>query len=156
MTDAPMAEPAPVEQDLAFSIAHEQGFEPDPERVLDRDPEAMRLGDAVRYMLRIPTNTLLIISSALGYYFFAGLQTFAIVFVRGHYHASQATATLVLGLLVLGSLLGTLISGPLTDLLVHRGRLEARVSVPAICYLGAGRDADPGPAQRLAGDRDVV
>jgi MFS family permease len=144
MADAAVSDPAPQDQDLAFSIAHEQGFEPDPERVLDRDPDGLGLREAVRYMLRIPTNTLLIISSALGYYFFAGLQTFAIVFVRGHYHASQATATLVLGLLVLGSLVGTLISGPLTDLLVHRGRLEARVSVPAICYLGAGAALIPG------------
>jgi MFS family permease len=112
--------------------------------VLDRDPEKMTLREAVRYLLRIPTNTLLIISSSLGYYFFAGLQTFAIVFVRGHYHASQATATLVLGVLVVGSLVGTLVSGPLTDVLVHRGRLEARVWVPAICYLGAGAALIPG------------
>jgi MFS family permease len=142
--DAPMADSAPVEQDLAFQIAEQQGYKPDPELVLDRDPETMNLRDAVKYLLRIPTNTLLIISSSLGYYFFAGLQTFAIVFMRGHYHASQATATLVLGLLVIGSLLGTLISGPLTDLLVRRGRLEARVWVPAICYLGAGAMLIPG------------
>jgi MFS family permease len=142
--DAPMAEPAPVEQDLAFHIAEQQGYKPDPKLVLDRDPETMNLRDAVKYLLRIPTNTLLIISSSLGYYFFAGLQTFAIVFIRGHYHASQGTATLVLGLLVIGSLLGTLISGPLTDLLVHRGRLEARVWVPAICYLSAGAMLIPG------------
>ena len=142
--DAPMAEPAPVEQDLAFHIAEQQGYKPDPKLVLDRDPEKMNLRDAVKYLLRIPTNTLLIISSSLGYYFFAGLQTFAIVFMRGHYHTSQGTATLVLGLLVIGSLLGTLVSGPLTDLLVRRGRLEARVWVPAICYLAAGAMLIPG------------
>ena len=144
MDDAPMVDEAPVEQDLAFRIAREQGYEPDPKLVLDRDPEKMSLREAVRYLLRIPTNTLLIISSSLGYYFFAGLQTFAIVFVRGHYHASQATATLALGVLVIGSLVGTLVSGPLTDLLVQRGRLEARVWVPAICYLGAGAALVPG------------
>ena len=90
----------------------------------------MNLREAVRYILRVPTNTLLIISSSLGYFFFAGLQTFALVFVRGHYHASQATATLVLGLLVLGALIGTLISGPLSDWLTRRGHVEARVPVP--------------------------
>jgi MFS family permease len=142
--DAPMSDSAPQDQDLAFRIAHEQGFTPTPGLALDRDPETMSLREAVTYVLRIPTNTLLIISSSLGYYFFAGLQTFAIVFIRGHYHASQATATLVLGLLVIGSLIGTLISGPLTDVLVHRGRLEARVWVPAICYLGAGALLIPG------------
>jgi MFS family permease len=133
-----------VEQDLALQAARKRGFEPDPNLVLDRDPEGMSLSDAVRYVLRIPTNTLLIISSSLGYFFFAGLQTFAVVFVRGHYHASQATATLVLGLLVLGALAGTLVSGPLTDLLARHGKLEARVWVPALCYLGAAALLIPG------------
>ncbi len=112
--------------------------------MLDRDPNGMSLADAVRYILRIPTNVMLIIGSSLGYFFFAGLQTFAVVFVRGHYHASQATATLVLGLLVLGALAGTLVSGRITDALVRRGGLQARVWVPAICYLGAAVLLVPG------------
>src|ERR1700722_20929505 len=87
---------------------------------------------------------LLIIGSSLGYFFFAGLQTFAVVFIRGHYHASQATATLVLGLLVLGALVGTLVSGPITDAFVRRSKLEARVWVPAVCYLGAAVVLIPG------------
>jgi MFS family permease len=66
------------------------------------------------------------------------------VFVRGHYHAGQATATLVLGLLVLGALAGTLVSGHITDALVRRGSLQARVWVPAICYLGAAALLVPG------------
>jgi sugar phosphate permease len=112
--------------------------------VLDRDPAGMGLPDAVRYVLRIPTNLLLIISSSLGYFFFSGLQTFAIVFIRGHYHASQGSATLVLGLLVIGSLIGTLISGPLTDAMARQGMIEARVWAPALCYLGAGLVLIPG------------
>ena len=132
------------DRDLAREAASRRGFEPDPALVLDTDPNAMSLGAAVRYILRIPTNILLIIGSSLGYFFFAGLQTFAVVFVRGHYHASQATATLVLGLLVLGALAGTLVSGHITDALVRRGRLEARVWVPALCYLGAAALLIPG------------
>jgi MFS family permease len=137
-------DPEPQQPDLAHEAAKQRGFKPDPELVLDTDPEAMSLGQAVRYVLRIPTNTLLIISSSLGYFFFAGLQTFAIVFVRGHFHASQATATLVLGLLVLGALIGTLASGPITDLLARRGWIEARTWVPAVCYLGAVAVLIPG------------
>ncbi len=56
----------------------------------------MSLSDAVRYILTIPTNVLLIISSSLGLLLLRGTETFAVVFVRGHYHVSQATATLVL------------------------------------------------------------
>ena len=135
---------APAEGDLAQEAARRRGVSPDPDRVLDRDPETMNLREAVRYVLRVPTNTVLIISSSLGYFFFAGLQTFALVFVRGHYHASQATATLVLGLLVLGALIGTLISGPLSDWLTRRGHVEARVWVPAVCYLAATGMLIPG------------
>jgi MFS family permease len=111
--------------------------EPDPDLVLTADPKAMGLSASIRYIMRVPTNVLLIVSSSLGYFFLAGLQTFALVFLRGHYQASQATATLVLGLLVLGALIGTLVSGRLTDVLVHSGNLQARLWVPAISYLAA-------------------
>ncbi len=136
------------EQDLAHEAASQRGLHPDPTLVLNTDPESMSLGDAVRYVLRIPTNTLLIISSSLGYFFFAGLQTFAIVFVRGHYHATQGTATLVLGALVVGALIGTLVSGPITDRLARRGRIEARVWIPSLCYLAAAAVLIPGLLSR--------
>jgi MFS family permease len=138
------AEEGAADVDLAQEAASRRGVRPDPELILDRDPDAMTLPEAVRYILRVPTNILLIISSSLGYFFFAGLQTFALVFVRGHYHASQGTATLVLGLLVLGALLGTLVSGPISDLLTRRGHFEARVWVPAVCYLAATAVLIPG------------
>jgi MFS family permease len=128
---------APDEDDLAHQATERRGVKPNPERVLTEDPREMPLGRAVRYILSIPTNVHLIISSSLGYFYFAGLSTFALLFVKGHYHANQATAELVLALLVGGALVGTLVSGRLTDELVRRGFLEARVWVPALCYLGA-------------------
>ncbi len=145
-TDEAPVDDAPVEQerDLAREAALRRGFQPNPELVLDRDPAAMRLVDAVRYVLRVPTNILLIVSSSLGYFFFAGLQTFALVFLRGHYGTSEATATLVLGLLVVGSLIGTLASGPISDLLARHGYFEARVIVPAVTNLAAAALLVPG------------
>ena len=62
----------------------------------------------------------------------------------GHYHVSQATSELVLALLVGGALVGTLISGWLSDELVRRGFLNSRVWIPAICYLGAALLLIPG------------
>jgi len=121
-----------------------RGVRPDPGRVLRQDPKTLGLVAAIRYILSVPTNVLMIISSSLGYFFFSGLTTFALLFVRGHYHASQATAELVLALLVGGALVGTLVSGRLTDSLVHRGFLEARVWVPAISYLAAAAALVPG------------
>ena len=104
----------------------------------------MGIVEAVRYILSIPTNILMIISSSLGYFYFAGLSTFALLFVRGHYHASQPEAELVLALLVAGAMAGTLISGRITDQLLRRGVIEVRVWVPALCYLGAAALLVPG------------
>ncbi len=142
--DDPSESAVPEQQDLAFRMAQEQGYKPDPRLILYRNPDRMSLTDSIRYILKIPTNVLLIISSSLGYYFFAGLETFAVVFVRGHFQASQATATLVLGVLVLGAVIGTLLSGPLTDMLTKSGHIAARVWVPAICNVAAGLVLIPG------------
>jgi MFS family permease len=132
------------DDDLAQDAVRSRGIEPDPRLVLSEDPANMPLKRAVRYVLSIQTNVTLIIASALGYFFFSGLQTFAVVFVRGHYHTNQATATLVLGLLVLGALAGVLISGRLTDHLLRSGVLNARIWVPAISYLAAAVLLIPG------------
>ena len=105
----------------------------------------MPLARAVRYILSIPTNVLLIISSSLGYFYFSGLSTFALLFVRGHYHVNQATAELVLALLVGGR--DDRHAGQRPD---HRHAgaagvpVEARVWVPALCYLGAAALLIPG------------
>ncbi|HEX3318110.1 MAG TPA: MFS transporter [Solirubrobacteraceae bacterium] len=136
-------EPAPPGE-VAFETVRRRGVEPDPKRVLGEDGRSLGLVASVRYILSVPTNVLMIVSSALGYFFFSGLSTFALLFVRGHYHASQATAELVLGLLVAGAMIGTLVSGRVTDALVHRGRLEARIWIPALCYLGAAVLLIPG------------
>ena len=132
------------EDEIAQEAIRRRGLQPDPERVLREDPRELPLAAAVRYILSVPTNVLMIISSSLGYFFFAGLSTFALLFVRGHYHASQAEAELVLGLLVIGAMIGTLVSGRVTDLMVLRGLLDARVWVPAASYLGAAALLIPG------------
>jgi MFS family permease len=133
-----------AEDELARRKVEEHGIEPDPDLVLKEDPARMSLPQAVRYVLRIPTNITLIVSSALGYFFLAGLSTFAVVFIRGHYHVSQATATLVLGLLVIGSLIGTLAAGRLTDWMLRQGFLTARMWMPGICYVAAAALLIPG------------
>ena len=80
-----------VRDDLAREAAQRLGAEPDPALVLHQDPRTLDAGRSVRYMLSIPTNVLMIISSSLGYFFFSGLTTFALLFVIGHYHVSQAS-----------------------------------------------------------------
>ena len=105
---------------------------------------AAQLVDSVRYILSIPTNVLMIISSSLGYFFFSGLSTFALLFVRGHYHVGQADVRAGAGAA------GRRGAGR------HAGQRpahrragparapEARVWVPALCYLGAAALLIPG------------
>ncbi len=126
-----------VDDELAREAVRLRGVEPEPALLLTGDPARMSLREAVPYILRVQTNRILIVSSALGYFFLAGLSTFAVVFVRGHYHTSQTTATGVLGLIIVGALVGTLASGPLTDWLLRQGVLNARIWVPAVSYMVA-------------------
>lgn len=122
---------------VARRAVERREIDPVPDRVLDRDPRAMRLPQAVRYVLRIPTNRWLIAAAAFGYLFFAGMRTFALVFIRGHLGLDQAAATAVLFLAGLGTLAGVLVSGRLADRLIVHGRLDARVLVGAVSYLAA-------------------
>jgi MFS family permease len=128
----------------AREAARRAGAVPNPRLVLDEDPTQMSLGRSVRYLASIPSNVLMIAGSSLGYFFFAGLQTFALLFVKGHYHASQVKAELVLALLVGGAVFGTLVGGRLPDVLLRRGDLGARVWFPGVCYIGAALLFIPG------------
>jgi len=141
-----VATPAPegALDGAAREAAHRAGAVPDPERVLHHDPREMSLADSLRYLFAIPSNVLMIVGSSLGYFFFAGLQTFALLFVKGHYHASQATSELVLALLVVGAVIGTLVGGRIPDLLLRRGDLGARMWFPGVCYVAAALCLIPG------------
>jgi MFS family permease len=126
-----------AQQEAAREAARRAGAIANPRLVLHEDPSQMGLVQSVRYIFTIPSNALMIIGSSLGYFYFAGLQTFALLFVKGHYHASQATAELVLAMLVVGAVVGTLVGGRVPDMLVSRGYLAARVWFPGVCYMGA-------------------
>ena len=114
-----------------------QDVSPVRSHVLDEGSAEMKLPQAIRYVLSIATNRWLIAASAIGYFFFAGMRTFALVFVRGHFSLSQVTTTAVLFLAGLGAIAGVLVSGRVADRLLGRGRLDARITVGAVAYLFA-------------------
>jgi MFS family permease len=146
-TPAPAAgaEPATdAERAAAREAARQAGAVPNPRLVLHQDASQMGLVQSIRYIFSIPSNVLMIAGSSLGYFYFAGLQTFALLFVKGHYGAGQAKAELALALLVVGAVIGTLVGGRLPDGLVKRGDLAARVWFPGVCYVGAALCLIPG------------
>ncbi|MDA8076477.1 MAG: MFS transporter [Actinomycetota bacterium] len=129
---------APDHRTDAQRLALERGIRPDPALLARADPK-MGFLSAVRYVLAVKTNVILIISGALGYYFLAGVETFGVEFVsgsgrttHGQYHVAQAFANGLLLVVGVGAVAGVLVAGPLSDALLRRGRLASRVQVPAV------------------------
>src|ERR671937_1180890 len=99
----------------AQRIARERGVEPDPELILREDPRRLNLIAATRYILSIRTNVALILASACGYYFLAGVQTFGVEFVTKQYGIAQVVGTFVLLFIGAAGVLGVLAGGALGD-----------------------------------------
>lgn len=124
-------EPSAVEQQ-----AIDSGAEPHPDTIVDGS-EDMNLWDAVLYVLRVRTNVALIVASGLGYFFFAGLETFAELYFRARFGAGQSLAALLFILVAAGGLVGVMLSGRLSDQLIHKGHTTARLMVAAVAYVAS-------------------
>jgi MFS family permease len=122
--------PPPEETD-AQRLARAQGIVPDADMVA-ADPARMGLLDAARYVLKVRTNVILIVASAAGYYFLAGVQTFGVEFVRLQYRVDAVLANLLMLVIGGGAVVGILAGGALGDALLHRGRLNGRILVSAV------------------------
>jgi predicted MFS family arabinose efflux permease len=125
----------PQQPGLAERAVTQAGVEPQPELVLRSDPASRSVWWAVRYVLRVRTNVVIIVASALGYFFFAGLRSFAIIFATGHYGISKPTATALILVIGAGALAGVFTGGRVADRLLRRGHVRARILVPAACLL---------------------
>lgn len=125
----------PPEATEAQILAAERGIMPDERLVLHSDPRRMSQPQAVRYILRLRTNVVLIVSGAFGYFFFAGVEVFGLEFARQQYRVGQFVATLVMVVLGGGALLGVLSGGRISDRLLRRGYLNGRPLVAAISAL---------------------
>ncbi|HET9720947.1 MAG TPA: MFS transporter [Solirubrobacteraceae bacterium] len=125
------------EQELAQDVVRKHHESPHPDLVLHEDPVRMSVWRAVRYVLRVRTNVVLILANALGYLFFAGVQTFAVVLLRSRYGLSEGASTSMLLIIGIGALIGVVGAGQLADRLLAGGRESARVVVPAVCYIAA-------------------
>jgi len=120
-----------VQQDGVQHLVAEKGVKPNPE-LTARASAPMTIVEALRYVLAVRTNVVLIISGAFGYYFLAGVQTFGTEFVSGQYHINQVVANLLLLVIGAGAVVGVLAAGPASDMLLRRGHLNARVTTAAV------------------------
>lgn len=115
----------------AQRLARDRGVQPDPSQVAT-NPSRMGLIGATRYVLRVRTNVILIVASAAGYFFLAGVQTFGVEFARDQYRAAAPVANGLMLIIGGGAVIGILSGGALGDSLLKRGHLNGRILVSAI------------------------
>jgi predicted MFS family arabinose efflux permease len=116
-------------------IIQRAGIRPRQELVLHEDPTDWSLWRALRYMLRIPTYSLLIIASSLGYYFFAGTRAFGMIYLTHHYGLPRTTVTALAAIIGIGALFGFFVGARLSERLLNRGYVSARVVIPGVALL---------------------
>jgi predicted MFS family arabinose efflux permease len=115
----------------------------------DTGPGAMLRGwrslwEAFKYILRIRTFRILIVASSIGYFFFAGLRTFVVVFVQTWYGLDTDALTGVVVAVGAGALAGAVLGGRSADRLLEHGHPNARITVPALTYAATAVLLAPG------------
>jgi MFS family permease len=108
-----------------------------PSLLLHNNAQGRSLWWAVRYVLSIRTNIVLVVGSSFGYFFFTGLSTFGVALLRGRFQIGQAVATLLIVALGVGALIGVLSTGRIADWLMTRGHIGARMVVGGTAFLAA-------------------
>lgn len=116
---------------MAQRLARQRDVGVDDDKVIGEALAGLGTVAACRYVLSIRTNVVLIAASACGYFYLSGVETFGVELVRSQYGINQAAANALLLVLGVGAVLGVLLAGRLSDHLLGRGMLEARVVVTA-------------------------
>jgi MFS family permease len=112
--------------------------EPDPALVLVGDQSGMPVREVVKYLVRVRTNIICIVSGSVGNFFLAGISAFAVIFFRDEYHLSTAAAGAVTAVLAVGAVPGFLIGGWLGDHLLRKNIINGRIIVAAWSNILAG------------------
>jgi predicted MFS family arabinose efflux permease len=99
---------------------------------------------AVVRVVRVRTNVLLIVSSVLAYFFFAGERMFGAEYLHGRYGIGTGLASTLLVVIGSGSLIGVFAGGMAADRLRAAGRGAARITVAAGAYVGCAVLFVPG------------
>ncbi|MGH8297587.1 MAG: MFS transporter, partial [Steroidobacteraceae bacterium] len=105
---------------------------PREELILREDPTRWSLWRVMRYLLRLPTYDLLIIASALAYYFLSGARAFAMIYITQHYHIKRSVVSPLVFVVGIGALAGTVIGGHLAEHLLRKGKADARIVIAAV------------------------
>jgi predicted MFS family arabinose efflux permease len=110
---------------------------PEPPRRRKGDAEQWSFLEAMRCVIEVRTQLLVMTATAIGSFFFAGLRTFVIVFAVKAYGVDRSVADLALLVAGVGGVAGILGGGRLGDLLAERGRRTGRLDVALASYVVA-------------------
>jgi MFS family permease len=141
---------------LAYEAARRAGAQPRSELVLDADPTENSLWWAIRYVLRVRTNIVIILASSLGYFYFAGLRSFAVLYATEHYRVSKPIATAMIAVVGLGAVIGVLAGGRVNRPDAAAGRHPGPRAGPRGLPVHRAARAGPGHRDPLAGDRGSI
>jgi len=97
--------------------------------------DTMGARDAYKAVLRTPTFTVALVSSALGSVFFGSIGAWAPTFFVRYHDLSVSQAATALTLLAVGGLTGALLSGVIADRLTYSGHPSARIMVAGVARL---------------------
>ena len=95
------------------------------------------LVEAFREVLRSRTIVVVIVANSVGYFFFAGVRTFAVTFAAKHYGVSERVADLLVVLLGVGAIAGLLLGGRIGDRLATSGPTSRRLVFAAGAFVAA-------------------
>jgi predicted MFS family arabinose efflux permease len=119
----------------AKQIVQEKKIQPSERALLRRDPSDLSMWDAARYVLRVRTDVIVLVSRSIGDFFFAAISTFAVVFATDQYHISQREGDLAILVIGIGALAGVLLVGRIADALLAHGKLNSRVWLAAASFI---------------------
>lgn len=103
------------------------------------DPRPIRppgppLSSVLRTLLEIKTNVIVLAADSVGNFFFAGVASFAVLFVTERYGLSTATVDALAPIIGVGVIIGILAGGRVGDR-IARGQGERRLTVAASSQL---------------------
>lgn len=98
---------------------------------------SVSFAEAVRLLARNRTYLVIIAASALGYYFFAGVQTFAVSLLNEAYGVSEQAAPVYVLMITLSLAVGVLVGGPAGDRLLRRHGASGRLPLVLVAFGGS-------------------
>jgi MFS family permease len=106
----------------------------DPTPVRDHGPSLIVV---LRLLLTIRTNVIVVIADSIGNFFFAGVASFAVLFISERYDMSTALVDALAPLVAVGVIIGIVAGGRVGDRLTRERGGSRRLVVASACQLAA-------------------